>query len=265
MVNLVRKLQDFNINGQMGMYLSGRMNLENGEFVYSDIIEDSYWNYINDINVDTKEEFIEVWEKCKKIMQERNRIPTLYVLPTSNVFNNTEILPEKFEEIYTDLWMVLKDTSSFNKIDNTNFKIEITNNKELFANTLVNGFRSDDPEDPYGVMPDYYRIAIYNSFESSSDYKKLNYIVKDGNVPIALATAIIKDDTAGIYNVATIRKYRNKGVCKALMNKVFSELYDKDVKTIFLQTEKDSYVEKFYNKLGFEGMFIGKAFAEKSD
>ena len=51
-----------------------------------------------------------------------------------------------------------------------------------------------------------------------------------------------------------------KGVGSALTINCVYDAFDKGVKFIFLQTEKGSYNEKYYNKLGFNTKFVGKGF-----
>jgi len=48
-----------------------------------------------------------------------------------------------------------------------------------------------------------------------------------------------------------------------MMKKMIMELKDIGVTDIFLQTSKDSYVERWYEKLGFSRIFIGICFSKE--
>lgn len=261
--SLIKKLDEFNSNGQMGMYVSARMKLEKGELIFSNIIEDTYWNYINNLNVESKNEFQEIWDKYRKVMINRKRVPCINVLPTSNMYDKVkEYFGEKLYNCANNLWMIHDKSFKIEKKElDKEYTIEITKDKKAFADVMLDSFNSNNPNEPYGATPTYYRYGIYNSFECKNEYKKVHYLVRHNGIPVSIATAIVKDGIVCLDNVATIPSYRNKGICGALITRILDDFKDEDI--IFLQTEKGSYLEKFYNALGFKELFVGKLYCEK--
>jgi hypothetical protein len=261
--NLIRKLDDFNSNGQIGMYVSERIKLEKGELIYSNVIEDTYWNYISNLDVESKEEFANLWDKYRKVMIEKNRVPCINVLPTSKLYEKIqEYLGDKFLNFANNLWMVFDKNFIYERKElNKEYSIEITNDKRAFADVMLKGFNTNDPGEPYSNTPSYYRYGIYNSFESNNEYKKYHYLVRHNGYPVSIATAIVRDGMVCLDNVTTIKEYRNKGICRALITRILDDFKDKEI--IFLQTEKGSYLEKFYNSLGFREAFVCKSYCEQ--
>jgi hypothetical protein len=261
--NLIRKLDDFNSNGQMGMYVSERIKLEKGELIFSNIIEDTYWNYISNLNVNSKDEFLKLWDKYRKVMLDRKRVPCINILPTSNIYDKVqEYFGDKFYNFANNLWMAYDKNFIYEKKElDKEYTIEITKDKKAFADVMLDGFNSNNPGEPYGNTPTYYRCGIYNSFGCNNEYKKIHYLVRHNGFPVSIATAIVKDGMVCLDNVTTIKSYRNKGICRALMTRILDDFKDKEI--IFLQTEKGSYLEKFYNSLGFNEIFVGKSYCER--
>jgi len=251
------------------MYFSEYLKPENGIGLFGNITEDNLWNYITRINVNSQKEFVNVWNKSKILFNERNRIPHIYVTPTSNFYNKIdEIIPKTFSSAYIDAWMLIQDFSLINDIaDSKNVivqEIDVVKDKKAFVDTVMIAFGSTNAEDPYADLPQYYRKALNESFDNywDSEYKVKNYWAKIDEKPISVATTIYKDDTAGIYNVGTIEEFRKKGISSSVIKYLVQDIRKLGVKNIFLQTSKDSYVERWYKKIGFNTIFIAKCFSE---
>ncbi len=253
--NLVQKLEDFTINCSKGFLVSDIINLNNCKFIYSNTIEDSFWNFITGINANTKEEFEKLWQKNRKYMLEKNRIPTLYITPSSNLINNyKKVLPDYMKVESHEVWMALDDFSNIEDINDSKLNIKIDSNPslEVFADIFMKSYSSISEEDPYGEMPEYYRKTIIKSKNNLTDYKRVFYVAYYNKIPIATALTIEKDKIALIGFVGTIPEYRKKGICKQLMKRVLIDLKNKDIKIAYLQTEEGYIPEKLYNNIGFK-------------
>lgn len=197
-MNLFEKLDEFNVNCNKNFMYSEIINLENGRLIYSNAIEDYYWNYITSIKVNSKEEFEKVWENDRKYLIDRNRIPALYITPSSNILNNYEkILPEYMKIESKEIWMVFDNFDNFKSFEsNKNIEIQIqnTNDLKLFADIFMESYSSDSKEDPYGQMPEYYRDVIINYDSTKTEYVKNFYVVKHKNIGIACALTVVKDE-----------------------------------------------------------------------
>lgn len=269
MKNLIEKLEHFHFECQQGMYFSEYINLNNGIGLFSNIVEDNYFNYIARINVNSKEEFTQVWKDIRLLFVERHRNPSVYVSPTSSMFDNTDrIIPESLQKSYTDAWMLLENINMIEKVEIPDHLIieqinEVTDRSD-FVNTLITAFGSKNEEDPYADLPKYYLTALDKSFDNykGSEYTVLNYWAKVKGKPVSTATAILKGDTACFYNVGTYEEYRKQGISRAVLKVLVQDLIRRNAKYIFLQTAKGSYVENYYKKLGFNTIFIGECYSE---
>lgn len=247
-----KKLDEFTINCNKGLLVSDVISLENGKFVYSDVIEDNIWNFIADMNIKTKEEFEDVWKKNRKFMIDKNRIPAFYITPSSSIINNyKKILPDYMKIESNEIWMMF---NNFNNIIEEETDIEINSNPTLkeFTDTLMDAYSSESETDHYGELPEYYRKKLLNYKKNKSDYKVNFYVAHMNKKPAATALTIEKENIVLIGFVETILAYRNKGICKKLMKKVLVDLKNKKIKTAFLQTEEGYIPEKLYTKLGFK-------------
>ena len=126
----------------------------------------------------------------------------------------------------------------------------------------MDGFSSDDPEDPYGTLPEEYREIYHLEFEDPS-YHKLEYCGKYQGEMIATANLWYQGDCAIIYTVSTSKKYQKQGVCKKMMSKIIKDLEKLGIKTVCVQTEEGFYTEKVYESMGFRKVMLGRAYAEK--
>ena len=101
---------------------------------------------------------------------------------------------------------------------------------------------------------------MLNSWGKNPEYKKCHYLAKYEGKPAGVITAVSYKGFVGIYNVGTIPQYRHLGVGKAMMSVVSKEVGRDDV--LFLQTEKGSLVEKWYETMGFQTIFYGECYTE---
>ena len=131
----------------------------------------------------------------------------------------------------------------------------------LFVETFHTAYSSDDPNDPYGQLSPTYKNSLRNSWGKNPEYKKDHYLASYEGVPAGVITAVSYQGFVGVYNVGTVPKYRHHGVGEAMMATVARELKDNDV--LFLQTAKGSLVEKWYEKMGFQTIFLGECYTEQ--
>ncbi|MDD3186867.1 MAG: GNAT family N-acetyltransferase [Bacilli bacterium] len=246
---LLKKLETFTIESNIGFLTTEIEDLGYAKFVYSETIEDSIWNFITNLNFKNKKDFELKWEKLRKIMIDKNRKPTLYVLPT----HNKKHFPKYMQIESNEIWLVLDDFTNIDNIKDAKIEVSIDSNPKVidFANAFMDCYNEKSSTDPYGEIPEYYKTAIINSKENTN-YKRTLYIAYYKEEAIATALTIEKDDIALIGFVGTIPKYRRKGVCNKLMKKVLKDLNNKQIKYAYLQTEKGYIPESLYKKIGFK-------------
>lgn len=265
-MNLIKSMEDFHFNSQQGMYFS-KLEEKNGYLlVASEIVEDNYWNYAARIN----RALPDIWPEIEEYFTKRDRRPSIYLTPTSSLTNIGATLQDlKLSIDYTDAWMVLTDAPRIASPESPDYQL-ITLDKtdsqqtEAFVNTFRQAYSSGDPNDPYGDLPEYYADALSKSFQrSSSAYLAEHFLALVNGQAAGVSTLIRRNNMAAIYNVGTIQAYRNKGVGTLLTLGPIKKYFGKNgVSTIFLNTEKDSGVEKWYTKLGFTTQFTGSCFSK---
>ena len=256
---------DFHLNVNLGTFFSNIINAENFDIYYSDVIEDQYWNYayLKKGDIDLENTIKEIILKMEQI----NRKPVIYI--TSNIMNEKleyDINRLKLNLLSTDCWMSLENLNEF-KTYKSNFDFSIYKvDKELqntFIKAVMDGFSGDDPDDPYGKLPEGYRISYKKIFQKKweDDIKIINYIGMKSDKTVGTATVVNNKSKALIYNITTLKEYKRKGVCKQIMSNMINELNNLNIKEVWLQTEKGYYPEEVYRKIGFKEKFLGKAYA----
>lgn len=263
-IDLIKRLENEHFGAQINLYLSKKLEYDNFNIYLSDIIEDSYWNLTSNIKANTKEKLDNDLIKINKIFKDNNRKPVIYMTPTSPIYKIRDDLGLALES--TDSWLILENLEEFPKYKS---KLDITidkvndNNINEFIEAIVVGFSSDDPSDPYGTLPDCYKIALKNSWKikNNSKYKLNHYLARYDDKSIGTLTAICNEEIAFIYNVTTHKEYKKNGVCKEMMSYVIKDLYDNGVRLVCLQTEKGFYTEQVYENMGFKKIFEGVAYS----
>lgn len=73
--------------------------------------------------------------------------------------------------------------------------------------------------------------------------------------PACTALTVFDGESAGIYAVATLPYYRKRNLSTMMMQRVLAEAKNRGAKIVTLQVIQDSYVEQFYQNLGFTRLF----------
>lgn len=245
------------------MYVDGVCDCEDFTLIKSNIIDDGIWNFICNIKSDSYKKIIEIFEKSKSLFV--NRIPRFYFL-------KSELDNDKFNQLLLDYNLYCKDSWFCTKIENLNFdykskldlNIKICHNKDDVIETIMNGFSTGDPNDPYGDLSPTYREALESKLDLKIDnVETLHYVAYYQNKPISIATVSINGKDAYLNNVTTLKEFKGNGVAKELLSHLIKDLKNRNVKKIIFVTETDEYPEKFYKNLGFEVVEYGYCFEEK--
>lgn len=257
---------DIHLNGQLYLYMSDKIEKQDYDIYYSDIIDDEYWNFVYLKN--NKSPLNKIFNEIKSNMSKLDRNPLIYI--TSNIIDSKlleDIENFKLKLLYTDVWMTLDNLQQFkvykSKIDFNVYKVN-ESLKEQFIQAVMDGFSGDNPEDPYESLSDGYKTALEKSFkENESEYNVIHYLGKKEQESICTATVIYKRNKAIIYNVTTNKKYQRNGVCRQLMSDIIQDLIELNINEICVQTEQGFYTEQVYKNMGFIEKMLGKAYIKK--
>jgi len=250
---------------QQGMYFSGRKKIAGATLLWSNKVKDSYWNFATQIDVSVEK----VQDLIKKVVQfyrTKNRHPTIYVTPFTNPKNLPELLGKHgFTSQLKDAWMFYKGDAPKIAMPRglTIKRVESQTDMKTFLGVFNNAYGGATSEDPYGAIPPEYNETLATSFKEN-DKRIFHYLGLLNGEPVSIATLIRDEKYAGIYNVGTVANKRKLGLGTALTMYCAAEAIKNGIETVFLQTEKGTYNEKYYNKLGFSTKFIGEGFVLNS-
>lgn len=265
----INQLDKFNICGNTGIAITERRNYENFGLVYSNLIKDFWYNFIDSIKVNSKEELDKILEVAEKEINLHNRKLCIAMLPRDKyVYNKRDVLFEKskYECISEETWMIYTDFENVNEIKTNceiNIKLEKTDDMELFGDIMYQTFSTGDSDDPYGQLDAGYREAYRDYKEVNNVYKQECYFIKNENTIVGLVNVIYDDEIFGIYGLAVKNEYRNKGIGKEVLKQLLERCSILNRKVVFLQTEKGFYPEQIYKKIGFKEVCTEYYFLKK--
>ena len=260
-------LVDFHFRCLQGMYFSEYMQGEGYILLFSDLVEDSYYNYIAHISGDLET----VLEEARPLFASRNRSPALYITPWSEVYKEKNMIPDTFSEWAADAWMILDDSQPL--IDLREYRypeyVEIEPvhiaDRDEYVRVFEHAYTSGDPDDPYGALPAYYGESLWRSFDTGAEGYEKEYVwAKIDGEPVGIGSMLWDDQVAGVYGIGTIPPKQNLGVGTSIMSHLVKRALAKEIPNMVLQTEVGSYVEKWYVKRGFKTIFAGTYYTEKT-
>lgn len=246
---------------QEGMYFSGRKVIPGAILMFSDLIEDYFWNYATLINT-KNDELNNLIRQIKFEYKKNNRVPSLYISPSTKPVDLEDVLIRKnFEMSFQDVWMlyghneaVVNEINGFEVI-----KVDTIKRINTFLEIFYNVYGGASEDEPYGELPKSYGDCILRSYNNPpNDLKISHYIGEYKSSPVSIGSLISSNNFGGIYNIGTIPEYRDKGFGSSISMEIVKRSIGIGNNKTYLMTEKDSYVEKFYKAMGFKEIFIGK-------
>ena len=257
------ELLDFHFQSMQGTFFSEYIERENYLLLFSDIVEDSWWNCISFVNKNLQD----IVEETRSEFEDRDRKVAFY-LPEFSDFNKKSEIPENFSKWSTDSWLVLKDKKplkDFQVPGKITLRIVREEEKETFAEVFHNAY-SGGPDDPYGELPEYFDRALIKSFERPpSGYERIYVLAEIDGEPAGVGILVFNNEIAGIYALGTSREHRKKGIGTSITKFMMEKALDNNVNKIMLQTEKGSKVEEWYKSLGFERAFLASYYVEEGE
>lgn len=82
-----------------------------------------------------------------------------------------------------------------------------------------------------------------------------HYLGYAADQPVCIATLLVQNDLAGIYNVGTLPGARHRGFAAELLLRLMGDSAAAGHRLLFLQVQKDSGAERLYRRLGFRTAF----------
>lgn len=259
-----RLLVDFHFRCLQGMYFSEYVGRHGYILLFSDLVEDSYYNYIAHISGDLET----VLEETRPLFAGRDRVPALYVTPWSEVYDEKDKIPDTFSQWAADAWMVLDDARRLKGYRYPEYvEIETVDiaDRDKYVAVFERAYSSGDPDDPYGALPAYYGQSLLRSFDASPEGYAKEYVwAKIDGKPVGIGSMLWDDHIAGVYGIGTIEAKRNRGVGTSIMSHFVKRALATGIPAMVIQTEVGSPVEQWYLKRGFSTIFTGTYYTEKT-
>ncbi len=199
---------------------------------------------------------IEEIKIIESTLQKLNRKSTIYY-ENKPVFDSLTALlkANHYSFSFEDSWLFHLggniDSSRFKQVK----KIVTERDLEVFLKTFDTCYQKDDPQNAYGELGNYLKIAKF-SWEKHHQSNRVEYFICfEKSEPVAVSSLTNYGEIGYISNVGSLKKVRGQGFGK------LATLYCVDVSkkngNVYhcLATEEGTYPHEFYQRIGFEKKF----------
>ncbi|NQV14789.1 GNAT family N-acetyltransferase [bacterium] len=261
--DMAQAIEKAHYRNQQGMFFSEMKVIDGAVLLYSDIIDDFFWNYAAQVNI-TEGRVEELIQEVITFYREKKRLPSVYVTPFSKPNKTSKCLENHgFKVELRDAWMIYeKEPPAIGKPKALTIE-EVKSNQqmEIFVKVFYEAYGGASPEEPYGELAATYGEAIRLSCRNpSKETNVINYIGFVGEKPVGIGTLISSNGFGGIYNVGTSSDSRREGIGSAISLRAVEDSMKQRNTVTYLMTEEGSYVEELYRKLGFCTEFVGEGY-----
>ena len=142
-------------------------------------------------------------------------------------------------------------------------KVKSEEDLKIYLETFNNCYKNDDPQNPYGELGDYLKVAEKVWYENHSLDRIEYFIAYKGAKPVAVATLTNFEDLGYISNVGSLKEVRGERFGKLVTLYCINVSKSRGNELHFLATEEHTYPNEFYKRIGFETRFTGIAYAKK--
>lgn len=258
-LELIKKLNNFNIYANLGFQFDGTDDFEEYRIVYHNKIKDYWYNFITDIKASFKEDFDKIILDASDKMKARNRDVIIAILPyMQEIYNHREIFFDySYELVSNEVWQIF---DNFEKLDNIktncllNLKLEKTNDMKLYSEEMIKAYQTRDKDDPYGDLDSIYKEVYEDYKKQENQYTNEFYFAKVNDEIVGITSGVHDNEVYGIYGLAVKKEFRRKGIGKEIIKQQLRMCKDKKLKLAFLQTEEGYYPADTYRKLGFKDL-----------
>ena len=220
--------------------------------VYSTLLSEPAWNYTTSFSPGP-DHLPSLLKAMRVSYQKMNRRLCISV-HEKDMALLTSLKNSGFQVLFRDAWMIYHETIVRNKTHSHPFvtikglKRDLL--KDDFVNVFLASYSKKSINDLYEFDPNNRAIIKQLLLEKSAHVKKGIVAYLEG-VPVACGLIMMDSTVAGIYCIGVIHHARNQGIGEQIVNTLTQFALSKGIKSIFLQTESGSHLEKWYQKLGF--------------
>lgn len=219
-----------------------------------------FWNWALVSNLITVEEL----SKIEQTFQSLKRIPAIYFENKEDLKRLVDFLRERgYKKSFEDSWMFWGgekiDDSRFNMVEKVTSEIEL----KLFLETYDTCYQKDDPQNPYGELGDYLNVAekVWHQHQENDRLEYFMVFKKDN--PVAVSTLTNCEGIGYISNVGSLKEIRGQGYGKIASLYCVEQSKKNGNTEHCLATEKGTYPNEFYKRIGFNTRFTAIAYVKK--
>jgi len=235
------------------------INFDFATLGYSKTDKSSYWNlaltdkFLSDIEIN------EIEEKFKQV----DRVPTLYFenRPDLKPFSE-KLIGKGYKRSYEDSWQFWKDKKIEDRYFESVKKVSTIEELKVFLETFNSCYQKGDPQNPYGELGDYLKVAE-NVWHKHNKTERLEYfIVYKNEKPVAVSTLTNFEGIGYISNVGSLKEVRGGGFGKAATLYCIYQSTKHGNTEHCLATEEGAYPNEFYKRIGFETRFTAVGYSK---
>lgn len=255
-IELWKKLEA-NENAFFNLHRSERVDWDEAVLLASPYPEVAIWNFAGAIQT-TESEIEELIAKVEKFFAKQNMHSAFKINPLTQPESLQANLEERSYKLITEATTMLFGGSLRLFVISNKTQIERVNldNIEAFTTTQLDGF---------GSGREWFAWFLETNTRNVDRNDHAFYLAKHENEPAGvLLTITTPEDVCGIYAVATLPKFRGKGIASALIGHVISDAERAGIEQITLSTATGGPAEGYFKKLGFASAYVSRFYQMSS-
>jgi ribosomal protein S18 acetylase RimI-like enzyme len=215
--------------------------------------EATYWNFALVKKVLSEQEI----DLLEQAFVKLRRPPSIYFENKPSFSPLQKLLIKKNYQIsFQESWMFYEQKSF---VLPTDYQVKDVSNEEdmtLFLELFRRCYQKDDPQNSYGEIGEGYIKQLKKAWERYHGSQRLEYFIfYKNNDPVAISTLINYKNAGYISNVGSIPQVRGQGFGKLATLHCVRRSQELNHGYHFLATEKKSFLQKFYERMGFTTKF----------
>lgn len=223
--------------------------------------EDSaFWNQALVNQTLNQEQLLLIEKTLKKL----NRQPAVYFENRSSLKPLVEFLIKNhYKHYFEDCWLFHPaENIKFDRFDQVK-KVSTERELEIFIKIFDKCFQKDDPQNPYGELGDYLKVAEKVWHRHHATDRIEYFTIFDKDEPVAVSTLTNFKQIGYISNVGSLRKVRGQGFGKLATHYCVDLSKKKGNQYHCLATEDGTYPHEFYQRIGFVKKFSATCYLKK--
>jgi hypothetical protein len=202
--------------------------------------------------------------KIEDVFKQNQRNSTIYFENKNKLNGLKDLLKNKgYKKSYEDSWQFWINGG---KVDKKHFglvkKVIDKTELKIFLETFNQCYRKNDPQNPYGELGDYLKVAETVWHEHNQSGRIEYFMVYKSNKPVAVSTLTNYEGIGYISNVGSLLEVRGGGFGKAATLFCIQESIRRGNKEHCLATEEGAYPNEFYKRIGFATRFTAVGYTK---